>query len=491
MKPKVLIVDDKPNFLSLIAKVLKRDVEVVTARGVRQAITALAADPDAVVCDLRMPDGDGLQVLRALRSRASTAPFILMTAYATVPTAVQAMREGAYDYLTKPFDPDELRALVLRALAESAVLAGGDARPRTPGPAPATPGEPSQRPTQGGADRLGRIIGRSVPMTELYRMIERVAPTDATVLVTGETGVGKELVAQEIHERSLRASHRLVAINCAALPRALLESELFGYAKGSFTGANTDRAGLFEEASDSSLFLDEVGELRLTMQAKLTRVLEEKAVRRIGEPRERKVNVRLIAATHRQLPEMVKHHEFREDLWYRLNVYVVHVPALRERADDISMLAHHFLSAHASSGPRRFTPEAVSMLVAHHWPGNVRELRSAVERAAIVEEGREIRAESLPAEVRGDGARSGAHGRSVTDMTYKEVVDMARDDATRRYLEALLTKHRGNVTNAAAQAGMERESIHRLLRRHDVRADAYRDNAESSSDRADGDDDDA
>ncbi len=488
MKPKVLIVDDKPNFLTLIAKVLKRDVEVITARGVRQAIAALSSAPDAVVCDLRMPDGDGLQVLRALRSKASAAPFILMTAYATVPTAVQAMREGAYDYLTKPFDPDELRALVLRALAESAVLAHGESRPRTPGRA-ASPGEAPARPTQGGADRLGRIVGRSGPMAELYRMIERVAPTDATVLVTGETGVGKELVAQEIHERSLRASQRLVAINCAALPRALLESELFGYARGSFTGANTDRAGLFEEASDSSLFLDEIGELRLTMQAKLTRVLEERAVRRIGEPRERKVNVRLIAATHRNLPEMVKHHEFREDLWYRLNVYVVHVPALRERPDDIAMLAHHFLSVHAPNGPRGFTPDAMAMLAAHLWPGNVRELRSAVERAAIVEEKSDITVDSLPAEVRGESARPGAAGRPVTDMTYREVVDMARDEATRRYLEALLTKHRGNVTSAAAQAGIERESIHRLLRRHDVRAESYREGTATPADPADGDDD--
>ena len=475
MKPTVLIVDDKPNFLTLLSKVLRRDVQVVTARGVREAIAAIdSATPAAIVCDLRMPDGDGLEVLRALRSRGSRAPFILMTAYATVATAVQALREGAYDYLTKPFDPDELRALVLRALGESAILARGDLD-ESEAVVGTESVQPSTAPDPRGSERFGRLIGRSTAMSELYRMIDRVAGTDATVLVTGETGVGKELVAQEIHERSPRAPHRMVAVNCAAIPRALLESELFGYSKGSFTGANADRAGLFEEASGASLFLDEVGEMRLTLQAKLTRVLEQRAVRRIGEPRERKIDVRLIAATHRNLPEMVSRGEFREDLWYRLNVYEVRVPALRERADDIPTLAHHFLAARAPKGPEGFTPEAMALLVAHRWPGNVRELRSAVERAAIVEEGRLIRADSLPPDIQGRGGTAGRAGSEpVTEMTYREVVDTARDDATRRYLEALLTKHRGNVTNAAAQAGLERESFHRLLRRHDVRAEGFR-----------------
>jgi len=476
MKPRVLIIDDKPNFLTLLSKVLGRDVQVITARGVRQAISVLEESmPDAVLCDLRMPDGDGLEVLRALRGRGCAAPFILMTAYATVPTAVQAMREGAYDYVTKPFDPDSLRDLVLRALGESAVLAQGATAARgeeTPSPSSPPPAEQVSEP-------FGRLLGDSPGMRELYRMIDRVAPTDATVLILGETGVGKELVARELHDRSARAGRRLVAVNCAAIPRSLIESELFGYARGAFTGATTDRAGLFEEASHSTLFLDEIGEMRPTLQAKLTRVLEEKAVRRLGESKERKVDVRLIAATHRDLPAMLKAGEFREDLWYRLNVCVLRVPPLRDRRDDIALLAHHFLASHAPRGPKGFSPEALAALRSHRWSGNVRELRSAVERAAIVEEGPMIRPESLPPEVNGASSFvvTSGPGRDLSEMTYREVIGVARDEVTRRYLERLMTRYGGNVTAAALHAGVERESFHRLLRRHDVRAERFREEA--------------
>jgi two-component system response regulator HydG len=483
VKPTVLIVDDKPNFLTLLTKVLGAHATVVSARGVRQALEAIeSTPPDAVVCDLRMPDGDGLEVLRALRGRGSAAPFILMTAYATVPTAVQAMREGAYDYVTKPFDPDGVRTLVLRALGESAVIAQG-----VPGPTAApTPG-PNAAPLAGVGAEFGRLLGRSPVMLSLYRMIDRVAPTDATVLILGETGVGKELVAREVHDRSPRAGKRIVAVNCAAIPKALLESELFGYARGSFTGATSDRAGLFEEASGSTLFLDEIGEMRPTLQARLTRVLEERAVRRIGESRERKVDVRLIAATHRDLPAMVKTGEFREDLWYRLNVCLLRVPALRERVEDIPLLAHRFLATRAPLGPRGFSPEALAALAAHAWPGNVRELRSAVERASIVEEGPAIQLGALPSEVRGPPPIVAAGSvRDLTSLTYREVVDVARDEVTRRYLEALLVRHRGNVTAAASQAGVERESFHRLLRRFDLRADRFREEAAQDPTRARG-----
>ncbi len=468
MKLTVLVVDDKPNFLSLLVKVLRNDAEVVTARGVREALHAIQARPPAVVvCDLKMPDGDGLEVLRALRAGGNAAPFILMTAYGTVPTAVQAMREGAWDYVTKPFDPDVLRGLVLRALRETAVWQNASLSGAT-APAP----EGSTR------DGFGRLLGSSAPMQGLYRMIERVAPTDATVLVVGETGTGKELVARELHARSARAGKTMVAVNCAAIPPSLIESELFGYVRGAFTGAANDRAGLFEEASRSTLFLDEIGELRFPLQAKLTRVLEERAVRRVGDSRERKVDVRLIAATHRDLPAMVREGSFRQDLWYRLNVCILQLPPLRERRQDIPALAHHFLATFGAKGPSGFTPDALSALMAHDWPGNVRELRSVIERAAILEESDQITTASLPAEVRGHALSKGA--RSLAEMTYREAVDTARDDAARRYLEVLLAEHQGNVTAAAAKAGVERESFHRLLRRHGLRAEAWREEGNES-----------
>ncbi|MDP3215745.1 MAG: sigma-54 dependent transcriptional regulator [Deltaproteobacteria bacterium] len=467
MKPLALLVDDKPNFLSLLTKVLRNDFRLVTARGVAEAQARLReGPPDVVVCDLRMPDGDGLEVLRSLRGLGLRCPFILMTAYATVPTAVQAMREGAYDYVTKPFDPDELRTLVLRAVGEARVVAAGDEA--------APPARPSVPPAKG-VEAFAGMIGRSQAMRELYRIVERMAPTDATVLVLGETGTGKALVARAIHDRSPRASNRCVAVNCAAIPRALMESELFGHMRGSFTGADRDRAGLFEEASGSTLFLDEIGELRSGLQAKLTRVLEERAVRRVGDSKERKVDVRLVAATHCDLQEMVRGGQFREDLWYRLNVCALTVPPLRDRREDIPLLAHHFLATRAPRGPQGFTAEAMRVLCAHAWPGNVRELRSAVERAAILAEGDRIDVAELPTEVRGAPALpQAAGGRALVDMTYREAMDTTHDEVARRYLEALLTLHAGNVSAAAQHAGVERESFHRLLRRHDLRAEQFR-----------------
>ncbi|MDI1481243.1 sigma-54 dependent transcriptional regulator [Polyangium sp. y55x31] len=460
MKPTILVVDDKPNMTAMLSKVLGKLGRVVTARGVRSALEALEREPITVVlCDLRMSDGDGLEVLRAVRARWPGVPFILMTAYATVPTAVQAMREGAYDYVTKPFETDALKALVERALAQAAVL------------------HETHEPRD--VDGFGAMIGRSPAMRRIYQLIERVAPTDATVLILGETGTGKELVARAIHERSSRAPSRLVAVNCAAIPRSLIESELFGHARGSFTGAVADRAGLFEEAHESTLFLDEIGELRPTLQAKLTRVLEERSVRRIGEPRERKVDVRVIAATHRDVRGMVKAGSFREDLWFRLNVCVLELPPLRERAEDIPLLAQRFLAErapHAGSSATRFSEAALSALSAYRWPGNVRELRSAVERAAIIETTREITLCSLPPEIQGANAAAatGARDTELAKLTYREAVDASRAEASRRYLEAVLKRFFGDVTAAAEHAGIERESFYRLMRRAGLSAEEFR-----------------
>lgn len=460
MKPTVLVVDDKANMLALLTKILGKSARVLTARGVRTALQVLESEPVTVVlCDLRMNDGDGLEVLRAVRSRWPGVPFILMTAYATVPTAIQAIREGAYDYVTKPFDPDELRSLVLRAAAEAVVLEG------TPQPLEAT--------------GFGAMVGRSPAMQSVYQMIDRVAPTDATVLILGETGTGKELVARAVHERSSRSSSRPIAVNCAAIPRSLMESELFGHARGAFTGAMADRAGLFEDANGSTLFLDEIGELRPTVQATLTRMLEERAVRRIGETRERKIDVRVIAATHRDLRAMIKAGAFREDLWFRLNVCVIELPPLRDRAEDIPLLAQRFLAERAPQGrafATRFSRGAMSALQAYRWPGNVRELKSAVERAAILETTGEIQVESLPPEVVSSSPLrlTSASDVDLAQLSYRDAVDASREETNRRYLEAVMRRFRGDVSKAASHAGVERESFYRLLRRCGISADDFR-----------------
>jgi two-component system, NtrC family, response regulator HydG len=461
MKPTVLVVDDKPNMLTLFGKLLAKQARVVTARGVRDAIAKLEQEPvSVVVCDLRMADGDGLEVLRAVQARQAGTPFVLMTAYASVPTAVQAMREGAYDYVTKPFDPEQVRALVERALAEASIRGVA----------------------QGPAEHAGAftgMIGRSPGMLELFHMIERIAATDATVMVLGETGTGKELVARAIHERSRRAGRRLVAVNCAAIPRSLIESELFGHARGWFTGATTDRAGLFEEADGGTLLLDEIGELRLAVQAKLTRVIEERTVRRIGESRERRVDVRLIGATHRDLRGMVDQGAFREDLWFRLNVCVLKIPPLRERGDDIALLAKHLLAERGpmvKSPATGFSAAAIAALTTYAWPGNVRELRSAVERAAIVEETPSIQLASLPEEIRAvrAGDAETVSGADLADMTLQQASDAARDSANLRYIESVLRRFEGDVGAAAAHAGIERESLYRLMRRYGLSAQSFR-----------------
>lgn len=453
----VLVVDDRANMLSLVKKVLGKDVRVWTASGGREAIEFLKTKPvSVVVCDLRMPDMEGIEVLRECKRLRPNTEFILMTAHASVATAVEALRLGAYDYITKPFEPEVLRGVVLSAVGRSAPT--GD-----PADDPALPKE-----------LLPGLVGRSQPMQQLASLVQRYATSDATALVIGETGTGKERIARAIHGLGARASQRFVAVNCAAIPAELLESELFGYARGAFTGAGRDRGGLFEEAHQGTLFLDEIGELRLSLQAKLTRAIEEKAVRRLGESRERAVDVRLVAATHRDLEAMVGAGSFREDLWYRLNVALVRVPPLRERKEDVPLLSRHFLRERAATISERrilgFSDEALSKLSAYEWPGNVRQLRSAVERACLLAPGDTIDVSDLPDEVLRRPAPG--DGGDLADLSWQAALDRARDDAAQLYLTAVMDRFGGRVADAAAHAGIERESFYRLLRRHGVRADS-------------------
>jgi len=455
----VLVVDDKKNMLSLMKKVLLSDARVLTAERGLDALKILEAEPvDVVLCDLRMPDTDGVQVLKLGKRLRPQAEFILMTAYASVDTAVEALRLGAYDYLIKPFDPQAGRAVILRAMGRAA----------TP-----LPGAESQ---SGGYEVLPDMLSRSAAMRELSQLVTRFAASDATVLLLGETGTGKERVARALHRLSARASRRFIAVNCAAIPAELLESELFGYVKGSFTGAAQDRRGLFEEAHRGTLFLDEIGEMRLSLQAKLTRALEERAVRRLGESSERRVDVRLIAATHRDIEAMVKNESFREDLWYRLNVAVIRIPPLRERRDDIELLAAHFLRELPSRRDRRlvgFTPAAVEAMEQYDWPGNVRQLRAAVERASVVSTNERIDVGDLPPEIV-KMAGTPVAVSSLGALTWAEAQKRGRREIARNYLEEVLRQHGGRVADAAAQAGVERESFYRLLRRYGVQADEHR-----------------
>jgi len=458
-RSRVLVVDDKENMLKLFEKILSDGHDVETAGDGARALSLVATrEYDVVVTDIRMPGADGFEVLAAVKSRAPSTEVVMMTGHATVTDAVRAMKMGAFDYLEKPFDPDAALAVVVRA-AEQSRIATAARRPSAPGE----------------EDAFHNLVGRSAPMREVYRLLEKAAGVDATVLLLGETGTGKELAARAIHYHSARRERRFVAVNCGALPGELVESELFGHAKGAFTGAAGAKQGLFEEANGGTIFLDEVGELPLPAQVKLNRVVQEREIRRVGDNTPVKVDVRVVAATHRDLREEAKAGRFREDLFYRLHVFTISLPPLRERLEDVPLLASHFLEKHARAirrAVRGFSPDALRRLAGHSWPGNVRELENVVERAVAVAGGEILGVDDLPSEV---AAAIGAAPPAVlAAMPYKEVIADARDRISREYLVALLTELGGNVTRAAERAEMERESLHRLLRKYGLRSDDFK-----------------
>ncbi len=462
---RVLVVDDKENMLKLFAKILADGYRLTTASDGTAALALVASEPfDVVVTDLRMPGAGGFDVLSAVKSRSPSTEVVVMTGYAAVSDAVKAIKLGAYDYLEKPFDPDAAGLVVARA-AERKRLRDEAA---------------SLRRELVSAYGFHNLIGRSSRMREVYRLLESAAGLDITVLLLGATGTGKELAARAIHYHSGRRDRRFVAVNCGALPPELVESELFGHARGAFTGAGPAKAGLFEAAEGGTLFLDEVGELPLAAQVKLNRALQEKEIRRVGETTAIAVDVRILAATHRDLEAEIAAGRFREDLFYRLHVFPVRMPSLRERPEDLPLLAEHFREKHSRAFGRPTTgldPGALRALTSYGWPGNVRELENALERAVAVTRGPLIVAEDLPpgvAAAAGSERPAAGDGADLTALPYREAVDAARDHASRAYLAALLRELQGNVTQAAARAGMERESLHRLLKRHGLRSEDFR-----------------
>lgn len=453
MTIRILIVDDKPNMRRLLMTTLQDLGEVVQAEGGVRALELLAEQRfHLVISDIKMPDLDGHELLRAARKLERPPEVILMTGFGTLESAIEALRNGAFDYVKKPFDTDQIRDVVERALAPH--LPRADLRD----------------------GNWHGIVGRSPAMLDVIHLVRKVAPEDATVLILGESGTGKELIARAIHDVSTRHAQPFIAVNCAAIPGTLMEAELFGHARGAFTGAATQRPGLFEEASGGTLFLDEIGEMRRALQAKLTRALEARAVRRVGESHERVVDVRVVAATHRDLPSLVTQGAFREDLFYRLNTCVVRVPALRERTTDLPLLIEHFLAQRASATGAvcRVTPEAMAALTTHRWPGNVRELKGALERAAIVAERGVITREDLPPEVTGLSAEPPEPPIDAAALTYREALERVRADGIKRYLEALLGRCGGNVVAAAEHADVERESFYRLCRKHGINPGGFR-----------------
>jgi two-component system NtrC family response regulator len=383
VRPRILVVDDEPNMCRSLTILLGEDGrrDVSTARSGEEALAKLDEEPQVVLCDLSMPGMDGLEVLRRVRQRAPEVKVILMTAYSTVQSAVEAMRLGAFEYLIKPFTNEDVTAAVEGALKE------------------ARPARSLRALREGATDRLCELVGRSEPMQRLFRVIERAAESDATVLITGESGTGKELIARAIHQLGRRREGPFLAVNCAALSEQLLESELFGHERGAFTGAHKTKIGRLEQAHGGTMFLDEVAEMSPAVQTKLLRALAERSFERVGGLETIRVDLRVIAATNRDLPERIAGGSFREDLFYRLNVVAVTAPPLRERPGDIPLLAELFLrekAAELSLPPRRLSPAALDALEAYRFPGNVRELENVIERALVFSDTDVLDAADIP-----------------------------------------------------------------------------------------------
>jgi DNA-binding NtrC family response regulator len=456
----ILIVDDHRAVREELAFQLGYDGFATREAGDGPTALQLAADPGIalVLLDVKLPGLDGLEVLSQLKQARPELPVVMISGHGDLDTAVLAVRRGAYDFLQKPFAADRLLLSVRNALRSARLHDENQALRK------ALAGE-------------HELLGHSEPMVQVRNLVQKLAPTQVPVLITGENGTGKELVARQLHLQSPRGDRPFVALNCAAIPAELVESELFGHEKGAFTGANSARSGAFEQADTGTLFLDEVGDMPLPMQAKLLRTLQERTVQRLGGQAPKPVDVRVVAATNQDLERMVADKTFREDLYYRLHVVRVHLPPLRERPGDVEQLAQHFLASALSRHglqKRRLVPAALAWLAAQPWPGNVRQLRNAIERACALGHAPELQLGDFPPEVRGEEPAVLGAGGDGSGGTFQEMKARAIAELESSYVEALLKKHQGNVTHCSEEAGMARSAFQKLMTKYGIRSADFR-----------------
>lgn len=444
---RVLIAEDKESMRRSLARLFSdKGYEVVEAAGGEEALERFREmEIDLVMTDIQMGGITGLDLLAEIKKRAPQTPVLVMTAFGTVESAVEAMRQGAFDYLLKPFSLSEVEARVEKALEQRRLLTENRYLKETI------------------RQTAGKMIGRSEKMQQVHRLIEKVAPHTSPVLILGETGTGKELVAREICQRGPRAERPFIPVNCGAIPENLLESELFGYEKGAFTGAVGQKKGWLELADGGTLFLDEIGELPLPLQVKLLRFLQEREFQRVGGTKTIKVDVRLIAATHRDLKHEIQEHRFREDFYYRIRVIEIHLPPLRERLGDVLELAAYFLQKFNQELHKnlRFLPETLDLLTIYHWPGNVRELENVIERAAVLAEGEAVRTEDLPPEFQSISAPDGS-GESPSEMGLTERLELMEREIIRKTLD----ETQENQTQAARLLRLHRSSLQYKMRKY-------------------------
>jgi DNA-binding NtrC family response regulator len=458
---RILIVDDEPDMLENITRILGRQgYACVTAPDGARGRELLEADrPDLLLTDLKMPGADGMELLRQAKEIDPALPVIVITGFATVESAVAAMREGAFDYLPKNFSVEQLRVAVERALRHRGLEVEN---------------KNLRRQLQ---QALGfeSLVGASPAMARVFELVKKAARSEANILILGESGTGKELIARAIHANSPRAAHAFVPVDCASLPENLLESELFGHEKGAFTGAVRSKPGLVEMAHRGTLFLDEIAEMPVGLQVKLLRALQERQIRRVGGTALVDVDLRLVSATNRALRDSIAAGQFREELYYRINVIEIRLPPLRERAGDVELLARAFLKKFGGARVTSIDDDAMAVLRAHSWPGNVRELANVIERGCALAEGDSIGQRDLPEFVLAPGARP--PGVPAGDPGVPSGLELPLKDAKERwmqvleasYLKELLARHEGNISAAAKAAGIDRKTFHRLLGKYQVR----------------------
>jgi DNA-binding NtrC family response regulator len=445
---RILVVDDEEQMRDLLAKVLERKGFQTSVCGDgTEALAFLEKEPvDLVVTDVRMPGLGGMEALRAVKELNPDIVVIIMTAFGSIDQAVQAVKDGAYDYINKPFKIDEMLLTIEKALDERRLRHEVSAL----------------RQELHTRYHFENLVGKSRPMQEVFGLIEQVAGSRSTVMVYGKSGTGKELVAKAVHYNSQRSSKNFVAVNCAAIPAELLESELFGHERGAFTGAIATKVGKFELATSGTLFLDEVGSMRLDLQAKILRALQEREVERVGGSRTIKIDVRVIAATNRDLKKAIEEGTFREDLYYRLNVVPITLPDLKDRPEDIPLLANHFVQKfgqESNSGIREISKEAMAILISHTWPGNVRELENVIERAATLGRGPAVQPSDLPPHLAG--------GTNPLERALAKEATL--EDLEKDYIAMILRRTKGHQIRAASILGIDRRTLYRKIRRYGLR----------------------
>jgi DNA-binding NtrC family response regulator len=461
--PTLIVVDDEPDFLRGLARSIPKEIPSTVLTAERAADALRLVDErhvDLVLSDIRMPDMDGIELLAEIKSRDPWITVVIMTAYGTIHTAVEAIRKGAYDFVQKPFTPDEINRVLKKALERNSLIRENI----------------RLRNRLTGVPASDLFVSGGPGTRKVLRTIRAVADLNVTVLIRGESGTGKEVAARHIHLLSPRADRPMVTVNCPAIPESLLESELFGYAKGAFTGAGADKKGLLQEADGSTLFLDEIGDVSAAIQTKLLRLIQEKEIKSLGSSRSKTVDVRIIAATNRDLEKKIVEKTFREDLFYRLNVVSVFMPPLREIPEDIPLLAQRFVQQAESEygiAPKSISAAAMKYLMGRAWPGNIRQLKNAIQRAMIF--GKDNVLEIADFEDDQSPAKTATGVSSMAELPFRTARDKLIQDFTENYVCEALSRNNGNVSAAARESGLERQHFQKLMRKCGISSNQYKD----------------